>query len=75
VTYTNLSEYLLKLCSDLLENINLRSAVGVLELLESRIVDWFVIDAKDPNAIREIKTVVNLELYDCENVISETELP
>lgn len=33
VTYTNLSEFLLKICSDLVENIDVRSAIGILDIL------------------------------------------
>lgn len=33
VTYTNLTEYLLKICSDLVENIDVRSAIGILDLI------------------------------------------
>lgn len=33
VTFTNLAEYLLKICADLVENIDVRSAIGILELI------------------------------------------
>ena len=33
VTYTTLSEFLLKVCSDLVENIDVRSAIGILDLI------------------------------------------
>lgn len=65
LTYTNLSEYLLKICADLVENIDVRSAIGMLELIESRIVDHFVIDARDPSKKRKIQTNIKLEIFDC----------
>ncbi len=75
VTFTNLAEYLLKICADVVENIDVRSAIGLLELIQSRIVDHYVIDAKDPSKKRKIQANIKLEIFDCENVLHETELP
>lgn len=60
VTYTNLTEYLLKICSDLVENIDVRSAIGVLDLIQSRIVDYFVIDVVDSGYKHKIP--INMKL-------------
>lgn len=74
-TYTNLLEFLLKICSDVVDNIDVRSAVGVLELIESRITDHFVIDAKDPSFKRKIQTNIKLEVFELEHILKEAELP
>jgi hypothetical protein len=48
VTYNNLREYLLKMCSYSVENIDVRSAIGFLELLKSRITDTYIVSAINP---------------------------
>lgn len=73
--YTNLSEFLLKICSDLVENIDVRSAIGILDLLQSRIADWYIFDATDPSFKQKLGTSIKLEVFDSESVITDVELP
>ena len=75
ITYTNLSEFLLKICSDAVENVDVRSAIGFLDMVQSRIVDHFIVDVEDPNFKRKIETNVKLEIFDPEAIITDTEMP
>ena len=60
MTYTHLTEYLLRICSDLIENIDVKSAIGALEMLESRITDHFIIDAADDEYKQKLQTSIKL---------------
>ena len=60
VTYNNLTEYLLKLCAFSVENIDVRSAIGFLELLKSRITDTFVASVGKPGERRRINVDIKL---------------
>jgi len=43
VTYNDLKELLLKFCSLTIENIDVRSSIGFLDLLKSRITDTYIV--------------------------------
>lgn len=76
VTYTHLCEYLIRIAAHLVENIDVRSAIAVIELIESRIVDCFVVDLKDPETKKtKIGISGKLDLIDCEDILKESELP
>ena len=47
ITYTNLAEYLLKIAADYIENIDLKSCLGFLDLIYIRITDAYIIDVHD----------------------------
>lgn len=64
VTYNNLREFLLKLCAFCVENIDVRSAIGFLDLLKSRITDTYILSATDPNQRKKINIELKLELLD-----------
>ena len=73
-TYNNLLELLLKMCAHAVENIDVRSAIGFLELLESRITDTWVVNAADPNQKRKVGTECGVELLDVEAVLNDSGL-
>lgn len=76
VTYTHLCEFLIRIAAHLVENIDVRSAIAVIELIESRIVDCFVVDLKDPETKKtKIGISGKLDLIDCEDILKESELP
>lgn len=60
VTYTHLSEYLLRFCSSLVENLDVRSAIGILDMLESRIIDYYIVDAADEGFMQKLQTSMKL---------------
>jgi hypothetical protein len=74
VTYHNLTEYLLKLCTFAVESIDVRNAIGFLELLKSRITDTFIISAVDPSKRRKVSTEFKLEIMEGESVLSDSGL-
>lgn len=74
VTYHNLKECLLKMCAFAVENIDVRSAIGFLELLKSRITDTYIVDAVRPAERRKINIDVKLEIVDGEQVINDAGL-
>jgi hypothetical protein len=74
VTYHNLKEYLLKMCSYSLENIDVRSAIGFLDLLKSRITDTFIVSAVTPAERRKINIDVKIEMVEGETVINDSGL-
>ena len=74
VTYQNLKEYLLKMCAFAVENIDVRSAIGFLELLKSRITDTFIVNALKPTERKKINIDVKLEIVDGEQVINDSGL-
>lgn len=63
------------MCSFSVENIDVRSAIGFLELLKSRITDTFIVDARNPTARRKISFDIKLEIIDVETVLNESGLP
>jgi hypothetical protein len=74
VTYNNLKEYLLKICAFSIENIDIRNAIGFLELLKSRITDTFIVNAANPTERRKVNVDYKLEVLDSESVLSESAL-
>ena len=62
----------MRICSDLIENIDVRGAIGALELLESRITDHFVIDATDSDYKHKLQTSIKLEIFDPDHIINES---
>ena len=74
VTYNNLTEYLLKLCSFAVENIDVKSAIGFLELLKSRITDTYLVSAADPSQRTKVSTEYRLDIIEAESMLSDTDL-
>ena len=75
VTYSNLSEFLLKICSDAVENVDVRSAIGFLDMIQSRIVDCFIVDAEDSTVKEKVGINIKLDIFDPEVVLTDTGLP
>ena len=70
VTYNNLKEYLLKMCSFTVQNIDVRSAIGFLELLKSRITDTFIVNAINPKEKKKINIEVKIQILEGESVLN-----
>lgn len=62
------------MCAFAVENIDVRSAIGFLELLKSRITDTFIVNALKPAERRKINIDVKLEIIDGEQVINDAGL-
>jgi|688.fasta_scaffold74709_1 hypothetical protein len=60
VTYNDLKDLLLRFCSLAIENIDVRSSIGFLELLKSRITDTYIISVVGQQQKRRIEMDVKL---------------